>query len=232
MADNCAKYLEAYFAAAKLGMSVTPLNVRLGDDEIVFIVNDSEATIFIVGDGYEDHAEQIRSEAFIHRRPGYASIILARGFPAYEELLTQASEEEPDRDVYDVQEDDLAILMYTGGTTGLPKGVMLSHRSALLSGIAPALHGGLTKKTRLVSCCPSSMFRGGPSWRCFWSAGKSASTADRTSDTIFKLIQDEKCTHLNLVPTIYGWMVDIRMLTSTTYPACEVLYLCRQSVPR
>jgi len=33
MADNCSKYLEAYFAAAKLGMSVTPLNTRLGDDE-------------------------------------------------------------------------------------------------------------------------------------------------------------------------------------------------------
>ena len=42
MADNCAKYLEVYFAAAKIGVCVTPINVRLGDDEIVFIVNDSE----------------------------------------------------------------------------------------------------------------------------------------------------------------------------------------------
>ena len=37
MADNCAKYLEVYFAAAKIGVCVTPINVRLGDDEIVFI---------------------------------------------------------------------------------------------------------------------------------------------------------------------------------------------------
>ena len=35
MADNCSKYLEVYFAAAKIGVSVTPINVRLGDDEIV-----------------------------------------------------------------------------------------------------------------------------------------------------------------------------------------------------
>ena len=60
MADNCSKYLEVYFAAAKIGMSVTPLNVRLGDDEIVFIVNDSEATIFVVGDAYEESINKLK----------------------------------------------------------------------------------------------------------------------------------------------------------------------------
>jgi len=117
MADNCAKYLEAYFAAAKIGMSVTPLNVRLGDDELVFIGNDCEATVFIVGDGYEARAETIRRRlsavkqfiCFDNPRPG---------FHAYAELLAQASAEEPDRDAYEVDENDLAILMYTGGTTG------------------------------------------------------------------------------------------------------------------
>ena len=90
MADNCAKYLEAYFAAAKIGMSVTPLNVRLGDDEIVFVVNDSESTVFIVGDGYEERAAKISGKlssvehliSFDNPRPG---------FHAYEELLAQAS---------------------------------------------------------------------------------------------------------------------------------------------
>src|SRR5208337_1085101 len=60
MADNCAKYLEVYFAAAKIGVCVTPINVRLGDDEIVFIINDSETTFFVVGDGYEGRVKKLK----------------------------------------------------------------------------------------------------------------------------------------------------------------------------
>ena len=60
MAENCSKYLEVYFAAAKIGMRVTPINVRLGDDEIVFIVKDSETTFFVVGDGYEEKVKQLK----------------------------------------------------------------------------------------------------------------------------------------------------------------------------
>jgi acyl-CoA synthetase (AMP-forming)/AMP-acid ligase II len=60
MAENCSKYLEVYFAAAKIGMRVTPINVRLGDDEIVFIANDSETSFFVVGEGYEEKVKQLK----------------------------------------------------------------------------------------------------------------------------------------------------------------------------
>jgi len=61
MADNCSKYLEVYFAAAKIGVRVTPVNVRLGDDEIIYIINDSETTFFVVGDGYEEKVKQMKN---------------------------------------------------------------------------------------------------------------------------------------------------------------------------
>ena len=53
LSDNSARYLETYLAAAKLGVSVTPLNIRLGDPELDHIVNDSQAVAIAVGDGYE-----------------------------------------------------------------------------------------------------------------------------------------------------------------------------------
>ena len=237
MADNCAKYLEAYFAAAKIGMTVTPLNVRLGDDEIVFLVNDSAATIFIVGDGYEERVEKIRSKlssieqliSFDNPRPG---------FHAYEELLAQACDAEPDRDLYDVDEDDLAILMYTGGTTGIPKGVMLSHRNALLSGIAPALQCGLTKEDSTCFVLPIFHVSWWPILAVLMVGGKVCINRRPDLDGIFKLIEDEKCTHMNLVPTIYGWMVNyptvdrydlssVRMFTYAGSPfPVEILKQC------
>jgi acyl-CoA synthetase (AMP-forming)/AMP-acid ligase II len=56
LAENTHKYLEIYFAAAKLGLRITPLNFRLSDAELIHIVNDSEAVCFFIGDGYETKA--------------------------------------------------------------------------------------------------------------------------------------------------------------------------------
>jgi len=207
LADNCAKYLETYFAAAKIGVSVTPLNVRLGDDEIVFIVNDCEATVFLVGDGYEARADQIRGRLSSIRhlvcfdRP-------SAGFHAYENLLAQAAADEPDRDGDEVDEDDLAILMYTGGTTGTPKGVMLSHRNVLLSAITPALSTGMTREDSTCFVLPIFHVSWWPILMILLVGGKVCINRKPDLEAIFRLIEDEKCTHLNLVPTIYGWMVN------------------------
>lgn len=207
MADNCSKYLEAYFAAAKIGMSVTPVNVRLGDDEVAFIVNDSEASVFIVGDGYEDRAATIR-ERLTAVRTWISFDKPLEGFLPYDGLLAKASDREPDADVFIVDENDLAILMYTGGTTGLPKGVMLSHRNAVTAGIASALQGGVTKDDSTCFVLPIFHVSWWPILVMFLVGGKVCINRKPNLDTIFKLIEDEQCTHMNLVPTIYGWMVD------------------------
>ena len=207
MADNCSKYLEAYFAAAKLGMSVTPLNTRLGDDEIVFIINDSEATRLIVGDGYEEKV-RILMPKLKNIETWISFDNHLDGFLDYDSLLKDATEAEPDLDEYDVQEDDLAILMYTGGTTGLPKGVMLSHRNCMLSGTMAALSMNLNRDDATCYVLPIFHVSWWPILAIMTVCGKVCINRKPDLDIIFKLIQDEKCTHMNLVPTIYGWMAD------------------------
>jgi long-chain acyl-CoA synthetase len=207
LADNCSKYLEAYFAAAKLGMSVTPLNTRLGDDEIVFIANDSEATRLIVGDGYEEKVRTLMPK-LKNIKTWVSFDNPLDGFLNYETLLANSSYEEPDLDIYDVQEDDLAILMYTGGTTGLPKGVMLSHRNCVLSGTQAALAMNLNRDDATCYVLPIFHVSWWPILAIMAVCGKVCINRKPNLDMIFKLIQDEKCTHMNLVPTIYGWMAD------------------------
>ena len=237
MADNCAKYLEVYFAAAKIGVCVTPINVRLGDDEIVFIVNDSETTFFVAGDGYEEKNKLLK-DRFQKIKTWVTLDNPLPGFLDYEKLLTKSTAAEPDIDKYNVQEDDLAILMYTGGTTGLPKGVVLSHRNAMLSGISAALMNGFTENDSTCFVLPIFHVSWWPILAILLAGGKVCINRKPNLDMIFKLIEDEKCTHMNLVPTIYGWMVDypnvekydlssLRLLTYAGSPfPVEVLKKC------
>jgi acyl-CoA synthetase (AMP-forming)/AMP-acid ligase II len=237
MADNCAKYLEVYFAAAKIGVCVTPINVRLGDDEIVFILNDSETTFFVAGDGYEEKIKQLK-DRFQKIKTWVTLDNPIPEFLDYEKLLKKSSAAEPDIDKYNVQEDDLAILMYTGGTTGLPKGVVLSHRNAMLSGISAALMNGFTENDSTCFVLPIFHVSWWPILAILLTGGKVCINRKPNLDMIFKLIEDEKCTHMNLVPTIYGWMVDypnvekynlssLRLLTYAGSPfPVEVLKKC------
>jgi acyl-CoA synthetase (AMP-forming)/AMP-acid ligase II len=237
IADNCSKYMEVYFGAAKIGMSVTPLNVRLGDEELAWVVNDSEATMFIVGDAYEEKIKSLKGK-FTNIKSWITLDNTVDGFTGYEDLLQKSSDVEPDPDLYAIQESDMAILMYTGGTTGLPKGVMISHRQCTTLAIACALSLNLTPEDATCYVLPIFHVSFWPILGILTSGGKVCVNRQPNLDKILQLVQDEKCTHMNLVPTIYGWLVDypntdkfdlssLRVLTYAGSPfPVEVLKKC------
>ncbi len=207
MADNCSKYLEVYFGAAKIGVCVTPINIRLEEKELVYIINHCEATMFVVGDGLEERAASMKDKLSSIKE--WISLDNpVEGFQDYEKLLAGSSDEEPDQDIHDVQEDDLAVLMYTGGTTGLPKGVMLNHRNCMLSGLTAAIGMEFTRRDSTCYVLPVFHVSWWPILAIFFVYGKVCINRKPNLAKIFELIQNEKCTHINLVPTIYGWLVD------------------------
>ena len=144
LSDNSACYLETYLAAAKLGVSVTPLNTRLSEAELDYIVTDSEAVAIVVGDSFEEKAASLLATV-PGLRFGVSLDNDLEGFTGYEAALAHASAAEP-HPARAPSEDDLAVLMYTGGTTGAPKGVMLSHRNVMTATIADAITLGFTKE--------------------------------------------------------------------------------------
>src|SRR5262245_40184232 len=126
---NSPQFLDVVYACFELGAVVVPLNTRLAADELVFIINDADCVVFITDESLLSLAASFkpRLENISH----YVAINSSGDFSDYETLIARHqsnSQSETPLDE-DQAEEELAGLFYTSGTTGLPKGVMLSHRN-------------------------------------------------------------------------------------------------------
>ena len=124
LADNCPEYVVAYFAVAKGGIIIVPINTNLGSEWVSYAINDSGANTVIFGEKYADFINSIRHGLSPFKN--YIVIGKAPGIASYQEIVSKHSSDEPN---IGVNEDDIVWLCYTSGTTGAPKGVMLSHKN-------------------------------------------------------------------------------------------------------
>src|SRR3989442_625163 len=123
MALNSTEYVEIYYAGAKLGAVFVPLNYRAKRDELAYMCNNSETKVLFVGERYLELSEAIKPElktieqsVCIDSRP--------EGMPNYDDLLAA---HESDEIFTDIDDNDPTIVIYTSGTTALPKGVVLTY---------------------------------------------------------------------------------------------------------
>lgn len=122
--QNGLEYLETMFACWKLGLAVVPMNIRLTAAEVSFHVSDCAARV-LLHDGSQPGADAIEVE----HRIGVG----IHGGRAYEDLLAGGDAGEQARDL---PEDTPAWVFYTSGTTGRPKGAILTHRNLLFLVVA------------------------------------------------------------------------------------------------
>ncbi len=124
---NCPEMLEAMFAGFKAGCGVVPINFRLHPREFAYIIDHSEAKAVIVSPEFNQAVGDVRGD--ITQAKHLITIEGAEGeFLDYETLVGAESEAFDDAEVAC---DDVAWLFYTSGTTGQPKGAMLTHRNLL-----------------------------------------------------------------------------------------------------
>lgn len=132
---NSDRYIEYYFATVWAGGAMMPMNIRWAAAECAYALNDAGAEILIVDEAFKDVASEIQPQV-----EGLKTLIYCgdadtpEGMLNYEDILT-AADPAPDAGRGG---DDLAGVFYTGGTTGFPKGVMLSHTNLYVGGVANA----------------------------------------------------------------------------------------------
>lgn len=126
--SNVPEIMELYFAVPFSGMIIVPLNYRLSPEELRFQLEDSGAKVLVVEKQFLEKIALIRSDL-----KGIKEFIIVRGNDErclnYEEIRTGYDPEIPDG--IEVYENDIADINYTSGTTGKPKGVMLTHKNML-----------------------------------------------------------------------------------------------------
>ena len=156
---NCPQYLEIFFALSKMGAILVPLNWRLAGPELEFVLKDSDSRLLIFEPEFEKVVHSIRSNLHI---PNGNTLTVGSPSPdwamEYEKEIAKKPMDEPPANGSAGGEDP-HIIMYTSGTTGVPKGAVLSQRKTLFNALNADMVYHLTPRDVMIVSRP--MFHSG-----------------------------------------------------------------------
>lgn len=147
ISQNSHRMMDGFFGAPLIGAIYQPINFRLAASDFEYILNHAGAKVLIVEDFLVDTVEKIRGnltsvQHFIrHTDDPVAGRQESQGWRDYEELLAKGSPAPPDP--VEIDENETACILYTSGTTGRPKGVMLTHRNLYINAMNSTIEFGL-----------------------------------------------------------------------------------------
>ena len=222
---NSHEFLETYYACAGIGAILNPLNYRLSAEEISFILRDSGSTWLLAGSGFASVVEDVLQKE--HPLKGLVWIGDAPSIRTnmdtfeYEKLLR--SFQGVFRPV-PVDENQVAHLYYTSGTTGRPKGVMLTHKNVCTHALGAIAELQITDRD--VWAHVAAMFHLADAWATFavtWVGGRHVMVPQFDVENVLDTIQKERITLSNLIPTMLNLMSKHPRVTDYDYSSLRVI---------
>ncbi|OCA81623.1 AMP-dependent synthetase [Bacillus sp. FJAT-27225] len=201
LAPNTVEMLEGFYGVFQLGAIMVPLNTRLKPEDYLFILNHSESKVLLVDEDLYHLIQPIKQ-----RLATVEHIIVHYKSPETDEIdydnwlesfpATAFHREELD-------ENDVCSLLYTSGTTGNPKGVMLTHRNNYLHALSTMHHLRVRDEDVYLHVLPMFHVNGWGSPFYYTANGATHVCLKKaTPESIFKAIQDHNVTVLHMAPTV------------------------------
>jgi long-chain acyl-CoA synthetase len=205
---NSLAHVECWLGVPAFGRVFVDLNYRLAEDELAFIVDDCELQVLI-----SDREQLPRAERLQTRCSSLKTLVLdgqngATGAAAdclhYEELIDR--EPVPARHA---DPDAVAAISYTGGTTGVPKGVMLSHANLLANASHNLIAAGHSSADSWLHVCPMFHVAGIANLlACTWVGARQVLLPRFAADAVVAAVAGERITHTVLVPTMLAMLLE------------------------
>jgi fatty-acyl-CoA synthase len=200
---NCHRLLEAYYGVPQIGAILLPLNIRLNPEELAYILNDASPRLLCFDPDFVPLVEDLRSQV-----PCLEHFVALRGekpawaYPSdYDQLIAAAEPRQIDYRWID--ENSVAELFYTSGTTAHPKGVMLTHRNLYLHALYATIGLRCADDDVRIYTVPLFHVNGwGAPHILALTGGRHVMTRKFDCLSVFELTEREHVTQWHMVPTM------------------------------
>jgi fatty-acyl-CoA synthase len=214
---NCIELFDAYYATAKIGAILVTYNQLLSENELINMINNETPSVLFYEGNIEEKIIRIREKTNISKFIELDGNNNGRCEYKYKDIMNYKNSDY--RECKDLDLEDIHMIIHTGGTTGIPKGAKISHRSLLYNSLSAAMTFNLSQFDSSYIMTP--MFH-----TAAWSVltlpilhmgGRIIISKKNEPKLTLKIINNERPTVLLGVSTLFGMMIKEKEFDSTDY---------------